>query len=251
MSLLPQEWLGAFVPLGLSKGEARSWSPIGAGVLLIDTPILWLVTARSLLQRAEEAKQPLSAFVSEDQGGTVLDLVSGRRGTPLDWLIDEASGLAVCLFPVDRRWPLKAFPDERCAGFEQLVPAMPVLTVGAVYGGIAQGERPLPLVLTGSVARVEAQRLICAAPLPPQNVGAPVMVPVAAESGGGVAVAGVVTAAASVPAEPGAPGNSLRLIAAAPIGAALSLIRSDAGDAQRRFAIERSRPSSEGEACSP
>lgn len=249
---MSQDWLGSFVPLGLSR-EGQSWVPIGAGVLYIDHPVLWLITARVVLQRAQDAGRPLSAYVSQDQGGTILDLTTGRRGTPLDWLIDEPSGLATCLFPVDPRWPLKAFPEARCGGFDQLTPAMQVLTVGAVYNQAeALGHPgPLPLVLTSSVARVEATRVILNAPLPPQNLGAPLLVPVSGESGGGVGLAGIVTAVATIPAEPGTPASSLRLAVTSPVLAALNLIRSDAGDAQRRFAIERSRPSSEGEACSP
>lgn len=242
------EWLAAFLPLGVVR-EQKAWAPLGAGVLLIDPPILWLVTARSTLQRAGD--QTLSAFVSEDQGGTVLDLVSGRRGTAFDWLEDTAAGLVACLFPVDRSWPVKAFPEAACVT-DELEPGSAVWAVGAVYGQPLLGERPSPLVLPGILARRDAEQLVTTAPLPPMNLGAPLLVPVRGEGGSGAALAGIVTAILTVPAEPGIPAASLRLSVATPVAAALSLIRSEAGKAQRRLAIERSRPSpQEEEACSP
>lgn len=243
--LTPDDWLGAFVPLGVARD--RSWLPLGAGVLLVDAPVVWLLTARSVLTAAGD--QRLAAFVSEQRGGLVLDLTTGRRGSPLDWLIDEEHDLAACLVPVDPAWGTKAFSEARCAPTEQLQPGTPVQALSCVYGVPGVSERTAPLLLTGVVARRDPARLVTTVPLPPHNAGAPLLLPLPVQLGGGVALLGLLTRGVAVPEVGAAP--PLRLSLAVPISAALSLVRSEPGKAQRRLALTSSRPAAVEDACSP
>lgn len=231
----PDDWLGAIVPLGLAR--ETTWRPVGAGVLLIDPPLVWLAAPRSLLEQLPPDRN-LAAFVSEQQGGIVLDLITGRRGTPIDWIRHETLDLAVCLFPVNPAWGIKAFPESRCVEPERLMAGLPVLTVASAYGS-ELGLRPAPLVLPGMLARRDATTLVTTLPLLPQNVGAPVLVPVSGSDGGGVALVGILVRPIQVPPHP--LGSHLTLTQGIPVTEALGLIRSEAGRAQRRIAIEQSR----------
>lgn len=229
--LRPEDWLGAVVPLGLAREGA--WRPIGAGALFIDPPVVWLLSVGSLLD-AVPADRNLAAFVSEEQGGTVLDLTTGRRGTPIDWIRHASLDLAACLFPINPAWSIKAFPEARCVESEQLFPGLAVQAVCSAYGS-ELGARPAPLLLGGTLARKEPAGLVTTLPLLPQNAGTPLLVPISAQEGGGVALAGILLRRIALP-DPG-----LALSVAAPITEALGLIRSEAGRAQRRIAVEHSR----------
>ncbi len=244
--LTPDDWLGAFVPLGVAS--ERTWTPLGAGVLLVDAPVVWLITARAVLQEAGDRR--LAAFVSEQAGGLVLDLTTGRRGTPLDWLVDEEHEVAACVVPIDPAWGTRAFPEARCAPAERLQAGTPVQGLACVHGVPGVSERTAPLLLPGVVARRDPTRLVTTVPLPPHNIGAPLLLPLPAQLGGGVALLGVFTRSAAVP-EPGA-ASPLRLGLVTPIAAALSLVRSERGKAQRRVALTSARSTTAVEdACSP
>jgi hypothetical protein len=237
--------LEACLPAILALGRTRdgSFVPAGTGVLFLDSPLVWLLTAASVATAADAA--PLGAWISADGEGTVLDLTTGRRGTPLDWLVDTTHDLAACLFPIDPRWPIKAFPEARCASPEVLAAGLPVLSVGYPWGVAELGRAPTRVVLPGLLAQVDAGagRLLTTAPLLPLNAGAPLVVAMPAEAGGGMGLVGLLTRSLAVP-EP-APGVApVRLTLGSPVTAALALVRSDAGRAQRRLAIDASRAAS-------
>lgn len=233
--LRPEEWLGALVPLGVSPQE-NVWRPLGAGVLLIDPPVVWLITAAALLDAAGDTT--LAAFVTSQGGGTGLDLTTGRRGTPLDWLRHERLDLAACLFPINPAWGIKAFPEARCLAAEQVTAGLPLQVAAYAYGTSELGPRPAPLLLPGQVARRDASSFLTTAPLLPHNLGAPLVTPF---PGGGVALVGIQVRRVAVPDLTG-PLPALHLSQALPISEGLALIRSEAGRAQRRLALELQPP---------
>jgi hypothetical protein len=97
------------------------------------------------------------------------------------------------------------------------------------------------MLLPGTLARGPGGRLITTAPLLPLNVGAPLVMQAPAEAGGGLGLIGLLTRTLVVPEPPGSPAPPVRMAEAVPIEAAVALVRSDAGRAQRRLAIESSR----------
>lgn len=230
----PEEWLSAFVPLGLTRDEA--WSPAGAGTLLIDPPVLWLLTAKSLVESAGEER--IAGLVRREDGATLVDLTTGRRGSELDWLPHPEHDLAAIVFPVDASWKLKAFAEQRCFPSRDLQPLQPAATVGCPYGLGADTE-PFPVVLSGAIAAVEPNRVqvLATAPLLPRNAGAPLLIPLPSQAGGGVALAGITTATLCVPESHQSNAPPVRITKAVAVSQALALIRSDGGKAMREAAV--------------
>lgn len=231
------ECLPAVLPLGRTGGGA--FQPLGAGVLFIDSPLVWLLTARSVLEATGDAA--LGAYVSPEREGTVVDLTTRRRGTPLDWIVDPALDVAACLLPIDPTWPIKAFPEARCVT-PALVPAEEtVWSVCFPWGLPGQAGPPPRVLLPGTLARGEGERLVTTTPLLPLNAGAPLVMKAPAEAGGGLGVIGLLTRTLVVPEPAGSQAPPVRLAEAVPISAAVALVRAEAGKAQRRLAIEASR----------
>lgn len=232
----PDEWLGAFVPLG--KLENETWSPLGAGVLFVEAPILWLLTARSVLEAAGDA--PISAWVRDSKQGTLLDLTTGRRGTPLDWIASEEDDVAVCIFPTDRSFKFKAFNESQCFPAHDLQALLPTATLCAPYGLAPLTGWTKPLVLTGSMASVdrESGQLVTTSPLLPRNTGAPLLVTLPSQSGGGVHLAGILSHTVTVPEPYQSTASAVRLAVGQPVLAALALIRGEQGRKQREAALQ-------------
>lgn len=231
------ECLPAVLPVGRTRDGG--FQPLGAGVLFIDSPLVWLLTARSLVEAAGDA--PLGAYISPEREGTVVDLTTGRRGTPLDWLRDPEHDVAACLFPIDPSWPIKAFPEARCVDASLLGPATTVASVSLPWGLPGSSGPPPRVVLPGTLTHFGPHRLLTTAPLLPLNVGAPLVLCATEDAGGGLGLVGLLTRTLVVPEPPGSPAPPVRMAEAVPIEAAVALVRSDAGKAQRRLAIESSR----------
>lgn len=234
------EWRQAFVPLGATRGDV--WTPLGAGVLLVDTPVVWLVTARSVLEPA--GASPVVAWVDTLEGGNALvDLTTGRTGD-LAWLRHPERDVAACIFPIGATWKIKAFNEARTLQEADLQPLLPACVVGSPYGIGAPGQRPTALALDGTLAGVDAaaRAIITTAPLLPRNGGAPLLVPLPVQAGGGVALAGIATHSVSVAEGVQSTLPPVRLTIAAPIALAFELIRSAAGKAARKAALSLGRP---------
>lgn len=190
------ELLSAFVPLGTYSEQA--WSPSGAGVLIVDLPVVWLVTAKSLVAAAGEA--PLAAFLAHGEGGTVLDLQESHAASGLGWILHPDLDLCATLFPLNPAWEVKAFSQQQCAPAGELHPLLPVSSLGCPYGMLPAG-RPEPCVLSGSISLVKEPHLYSSAPLLPQNRGAPLIL--GSALGGKIQLAGVLTRTLLVPERDG------------------------------------------------
>lgn len=221
------EWLNAFVPLG-SYGD-ESWSPAGAGVLIVDLPVVWLVTSKSLVQQAAEQQAPLAAFLSREEGGAILDLGESQAASGLGWIEHEDLDLAATLFPVNPAWKIKAFAQQQCAPAAELHALLPVCSLVCPYG-LAPTERPQPFVLTGTISHVSGPLLYTSAPLLAQNRGAPLVL--GSGLGGKIQLAGILTQSLLVP-EPDPRVPPVRLSVAVGMEEVWSLVRGPAAVAQR------------------
>ncbi len=237
------EWRQAFVPLGVTRGEV--WAPLGAGVLLVDSPVVWLVTARSVLEGA--GASPVVAWVAATtetgDGHALIDLSTGRAAD-LAWLRHPERDLAACVFPIGSTWRIKAFNEARTLQETDLQPLLPACVVGNPYGIGAPGQRPTALALDGTLAGVDvsARTIITTAPLLPRNAGAPLLVPLPPQAGGGVSLAGIATHSVAVSEGVQSTLSPVRLTIAAPIALAFELIRSPAGKAARKAALAAGKP---------
>ena len=230
------EWLHAFVPLGLQEQE--TWTPCAAGVLVIDNPVVWLLTARRVLD-ALEGRTVAALFKGPEGRPLVLDLTTGRGADgPLPWLRHPELDLAALIVPIQPGWQVKAFTEARCLRLEEVEPLQRAGVVSAIYG-LEGGGDPRPAALDGAIARVDPERheLLTSAPLLPRNAGAPLVVALPPQSGGGVSLAGVATHTIAVPEPLQSSAAPVRLTAAVSISAALGLLRGQAGRAQRARAL--------------
>lgn len=224
----------AFAQLGRLTGE--NWAPLGGGFLLLADNRPWLVTARTVLEAAGD--QELVAWVGSS--GTAVAITNAMAKSGLEWVVHPDANLAVCPFPLDPAWGVKAFSPEGCMPADKLVPPQTVCSLGSAYG-LNLGDRPPVLLLDGILSSIELERgrLFTTAPLLPFNDGAPLLVITAPPSMGGVALlAGVM--AQSLPVRPPVEGmapphlvpTQLHLSLAHPIGVVFDLLRSESALAQ-------------------
>ena len=228
------DWLQTFLPLGcLHDGE---WEPRGGGVLLLDRPVIWLVTARAALEGLGD--RPLHTWVPREQGGAFLDLTASQRQAGIDW-IHHPTGLSATLFPTDDSFRIRAFTEAQCTRVRKLTPLQPVATIGCLYGpDIEQQPQPTKAVLDGIISSVNAQTgtIYSTAAMLPNNAGAPLLL--ASPYGGAVTLAGVLLGDAMAAAgDPRA--LPVRLGRAICVDAALELVRGKQAEAQRRGVSER------------
>jgi hypothetical protein len=220
----------AYVPLGTFADKA--WQALGAGVLIVDLPVAWLVTAASLLDRAGD--RALAAHVWSGDTVTIVDMAQVQSESGLSWLRHESLDLAAALFPLQAGWDLKGFGEPQLARTELLRPGVQVCSLGCPPSS-APGQPP-PIVLDGILSDVQVGTgvLLTSAPLLGLSVGAPLL-----QTGGlsGQAqLAGILTRTILLPEhDPRLP--PIRLAEAVPVRKALALIRSPAGKAQRKAAI--------------
>lgn len=165
------EWLKTFVPLGTYSEDA--WAPAGAGVLIVDLPVVWLVTSKRMVHSLEG---PVAAFLEHGEGATILDLSEGHAKSGLEWIEHEELDLIVSLFPTSPAWKIKAFAQQQCVPSAELSQLLPVVSAGCPYGTI-EVERPRPFMLEGSIANLDRPLIHTTAPLLPRNAGAPLFLP--------------------------------------------------------------------------
>jgi hypothetical protein len=230
-----QDWLNAFVQLG--RFEDDTWTPVGGGFLFLDADVVWLVTARDVVDTAAGGR--LAAWVGRP--GTIVELSKALHENGLDWVRHEHRNIATCLFPLDASWNVKAFSEAASMRARDMTPLLQTCSLGALYG-YDMGGRPPTLAIEGVLSSVALDQghLFTSAPLLPANVGAPLLVVTASPGlGGTVLLAGILTQSLPVrPAsDPMVPANlvppQLHVSVAHPIGDVIGLIRSEAAAAQR------------------
>lgn len=175
--MLSRDWLSAFVPIGLLRSPTE-WVPIGAGVLLHDRPVVWLITAAHVVRSSKDGE--LAPLVTRAQGGpTVVQLTDIQSKRGYQWHFDEKRDIAATLMPVSADWQIKAVEEKLCIKVAELVPSMQCYTVGCPYG--VRGfdpQRSTPLVLDGVIAGVDPNSgtVYTSVPTFPGNSGGPIIV---------------------------------------------------------------------------
>lgn len=222
-------WLNAFLPLGCADGS--SWLPIGGAVLLLDTPMVWLVTARSVVETTGD--RSISTWIRRTDDHLLLNLTDSQKQSGLDWIHHDA-GVSATLFPVDPSFALKAFAETQCARVRDLQPLLPAATLGGMYGNdIAPTPYPVTAVCDGIISAVDQQSglIHTTAPLMPRNVGGPLLL--ASPYGDTVSLAGILVGKANfVDNDPRE--VPVKLSQAICVDAALELIRGEAAQECRR-----------------
>jgi len=226
------DWLRTFLPLGVFEDEER-WTPVGAGVLFADLPLVWLITARSVLDEA--AGRPFAAWLGDED---FFRFDGALRASGLEWVRHEEHDLAVCPFPLAPEWNLRAFTEANTIFLDAAAPGVQVQTVACPFGapGLRPDGPPPPFLWQGALTGVVGERLYSTAPLLTQSAGSPLLAATATESGRTVSFLGVVTESVLLP-DPHPATPPLRLSGAVSAQAAVALIRSEAGKAQRRVAL--------------
>ncbi len=222
------DWLHVYLPLGCKNGD--NWTPVGGAFLLLDQPMLWLVTATSAITAAGGA--PVSTWVRTADGVVLLDVTDSQRRSGLDW-IHHPAGLSASLFPADPKFKLKAFTETQCTRVRNLRPLQPAAAIGQLYGAdFDPSPARSPAVLDGIVSAVDERSgaVLATAPLLPRNAGAPLLL--ASPYGGDVTLAGVLLDNSIVhEADPRT--LPVRLSRSICVDAALELIRGDDAKTQR------------------
>ena len=227
-------YLNAFLALGTTEGD--SWTPCGGAVLLLDRPVVWLVTAREAIAAA--GGRNLSTWVNNSgtadgapAGPGLLDITDSQRQSGFDW-IHHPTGLSATLFPLDARFGLKAFAETQCSRVRTLQPLQPTASVGCPYGVDTGTPHPMPAVCDGVISSVNQHSgiVLSTSPMLPNNVGAPLLL--ASPYGGDVSVAGILLGNALL-TETDPRALPVRLGRAICIDAALELVRGADAEAQR------------------
>lgn len=228
----PTEWLRSFVPLGWARGDA--WTPLGGGVLVLDLPFVWLVTAAAVVQKAGE--RHLLAWLPGRTRPQLLDLTQSLQTLGLGWIQHAQEDLAATLLPIDPKFDVRAFGPGQCTRIAEVPFLQPVVTLGALYSPeIPSAGQPALAMLDGLVARADegTRRLYTTATLLPRNQGAPLLL--ASAHGGPATLAGILTGNVTLPeADPRE--LPTRLGCAIAIDAALELLAGDAANQLRQRA---------------
>ncbi|HEX5052280.1 MAG TPA: hypothetical protein VFZ65_10940 [Planctomycetota bacterium] len=227
------DWLRAFLPLGGMEGD--SWRPIGGGFLLLERPVAWLVTARSVLDGLEG--RHLVTWVASQKGAGLLDVTDSQRQLGIDW-IHHPTGLSATLFPIHESFSIKAFTETQCTRLRDLQPLQPSASVGCPYGADINAPHLSPAVHDGVISFVDARSgfLYSTAPLLPRNAGAPLLL--ASPYGGAVTLAGILLGNTML-GETDPRVLPVRLSRAICVDAVLELIRGEAAADQRHRATEK------------
>ncbi|MGK0304088.1 MAG: hypothetical protein ACI89X_004995, partial [Planctomycetota bacterium] len=116
------DWLNAFLPLGRTQGD--SWTPLGGGVLILDRPMVWLVTASEVLASLEN--DDLTTWVPNQKGVGLLNITDSQRQSNISW-VHHPAGLSATLFPLDPSFLIKAFTETQCTRVRELQPLQPTV----------------------------------------------------------------------------------------------------------------------------
>jgi hypothetical protein len=227
------EWLHAFMSLGCVHNN--NWELQGGGVLLLDQPVAWLITATKVIEDLDG--QDLVTWVRRKDSVNLLNISETQRKTELDWL-HHPCGISATMFPVDPSFIIRAFSHPQCTKARDLLPMMPVVSLGSLMGpDIQRAPHDLPAVQGGIISTIDANSGLVhtTAPLLPRNAGAPLLL--APSHGTQATLAGILLGNTIVP-EPDPRMVPIRLAHAVTIEAAFELIRSEAATKQRQRITE-------------
>jgi Trypsin-like peptidase domain len=180
--MLSNDWLNSFAPVGGLRAD-NQWAAFGACVFLHKESILWMVTARHVLEKI--GRQSLTILVppASGDGPIVIKIGEILANHGYSWVEDNANDLAAA--PVPAPLPqsfgffgLKALTPENCLPLAQLLPSTPCFTVGCPYGVLGLNpQRPTPLVLDGIISGVDPirRKVFTSAPTFPGNSGGPLV----------------------------------------------------------------------------
>jgi hypothetical protein len=176
--MLSTEWLSAFAPVGGLRQDSL-WAAFGACVLFHKPPLLWMVTARHVVEKV--GRKALTVLVTRSSGQGVIVVQVGEILTQhgFSWIEDEANDLAAAPMPASPEFGIKAVTPENCLPLDKLLPSMPCFTLGCPFGlhGL-DPQRATPLVLDGVISGVDpsSRRVYTSAPTFPGNSGGPLLV---------------------------------------------------------------------------
>jgi hypothetical protein len=175
--MLSTEWLSAFAPVGGLRDDDL-WAAYGACVFFHKPPLLWMVTARHVVEKV--GRQALTVLVTRSSGEGVIVVKVGEilKANGFSWVEDEVVDLAAAPMPVSAEFGIKALTPEKCLRMAELVPSTPCFTAGCPYGlhGL-NPNRATPLVLNGVISGVDPAngKVYTTAPTFPGNSGGPLI----------------------------------------------------------------------------
>jgi S1-C subfamily serine protease len=251
--MLSTEWLSAFAPVGRLQDD-NQWAAFGAGVFFHKPPLLWIITARHVVQKVGPSALTVLVTRSSGEGVIVVKVGEILANHGLSWVEDENNDLAAAPMPTSPDFGIKAVALENCLPITELVPSMPCFTVGCPYGlhGLNPQKATL-LVLDGVISGVDpvSRKVYTSAPTFPGNSGGPLIAVRSPFSPDGMIVAGrstvllggIMLGTVLLPAvDPISRIPPLHLGIAAPADAVLTLLDSDQARAITAR-VEASRPS--------
>lgn len=233
------DWARAFIALGSLREDA--WVPQGAGVLLVEPPVVWLVTLRSVVEVM--SKSSCHAWVARQNGAGLLDLGRAQEALGLGWIVHAGQDLAATLFPMEPSFEVKAFSASQCTLCDDLLAMQPAFSVGCMYGhDVANPGFPVPAVYDGVVScgQTGCAKVYTTAMMFPHNAGGPFLL--ASQYGSQVSLAGLM-AGNVVLADADPRALPVRVGSVIAIDVAWELLRSDAATAMRQRAIAGPGPS--------
>lgn len=201
--MITNEWLKAIVPIGILS-ENNSWTPSGAGTMILVDDYVWIVTAGHVIK--EDTSNKICVLINHKTKGVEivpLSEIYSVRSRKIDWIYDDSADIAIGPMPVLPEWELKAITKNYFKDISEVSPSMECLTVGCPYG--IRGVDPnhsTPLVLGGIIAGVNAdeRKMYIQAPIFPGNSGGPIIVKIPPYSSGSLKIgvpttylAGIVT----------------------------------------------------------
>ena len=173
--MLDAQWLKAFVPIGHLK-SSHEWLPAGAGVLYLHKSLIWIITAKHVVEGGNNT----ALLVSQKNKNTaVIDLQEIHKQNKLRWLYHNRCGLSASLMPVSNDFDIKAIGKENCIRADEVIPSMQCYTVGCPHG--VRGFNPettTPLLLSGIISGVNPKdkTIYTSTPTFPGNSGGPLIV---------------------------------------------------------------------------
>jgi hypothetical protein len=175
--MLSTEWLSAFAPVG-SLRDDNQWAAFGACVFFHKPSLLWMVTARHVLEKV--GRQALTVLITRSSGQGLIVVQVGEILTNhgFSWVEDEVNDLAAAPMPASPDFGIKAVTPENSVPMIDLVPSMPCFTVGCPYGlhGL-NPQKATPLVLDGVISGVDpvSRKIYTSAPTFQGNSGGPLI----------------------------------------------------------------------------
>src|SRR5437899_1719036 len=96
--MLSTEWLSAVAPVGGLRDD-NLWAASGAGVFFHKPPLLWVVTARHVVEKVGQQALTVLVTRSSGHGVTVIEVGKILTSHGLSWVEDEVNDLAAAPMP--------------------------------------------------------------------------------------------------------------------------------------------------------